>query len=52
MNAGLLDVFHDAADDHGAGGVGHAVHVVFGVLEEAVDEDRPVVRDASTAVDM
>ena len=45
MDAGLLDVLHDAADDDRAGRVGDAVDVELdGVLEELVDEDRPVGR--------
>ena len=46
MDAGFLDVLHDAADDDGARGIRHAVDVEFlGVFEEAIEEDRPVVRD-------
>ena len=41
MNARLLDVLHDAADDDGAGGIGNRVDVELeGVLEESVDENR------------
>ena len=45
VDAGLLDVLHDAADDHRAGRVGDAVDVELdGVLEELVDEHRPLGR--------
>ena len=43
VDAGLLDVLHDAADDDGAGRVGDRVDVELdGVLEELVDQDRMV----------
>ncbi len=42
---GLLDVLHDAADDHGAGRVGDGVDVELErVLEELVDQDRVLRR--------
>ena len=45
MDAGLLDVLHHAADDDVALRVGQRVHVELeGVLEEAVDQDRPLGR--------
>ena len=45
MNAGLLDVLHDGADDGGVA-VGDAVDVDFGgVLKEAVDEDGTIGSD-------
>ena len=45
MDAGLLDVLHDAADDDGARRVGERVHVdLGGVLEELVDQDRMLGR--------
>ena len=41
VNARLLDVLHDAADDDGAGRVGDGVDVEFeGVFEELIDEHR------------
>ena len=41
VDARLLDVLHDAADDDGAGGVRDRVHVELdGILEELVDQDR------------
>ena len=41
MNAGLLDVLHDAADDDRAGRIGDGVDVELErVLEELVDQDR------------
>ena len=44
MNAGFFDVLHDAANDDGAGGIGHRVDVELeGVLQEAVDQHWPVV---------
>ena len=40
VNAGLLDVLHDAADDDGAGRVSDCIDVELeGVFEELVDED-------------
>jgi hypothetical protein len=45
VDAGLLDVLHDAADDDGAGRVGDAVDVELdGVLEELVDQHGPLGR--------
>ena len=45
VNARLLDVLHDAADDHRARRIRHGVDIEFkGVLEEAIDQHRPVVR--------
>ena len=45
---GLLDVLHDAADDHLAGVVADGVDVdLGGVLEEAVDEHRALGRQAA-----
>ena len=42
VHAGLLDVLHDPAHDH-VDPVTHRVHIhLEGVLQEAVDEDRPV----------
>src|SRR2546430_608833 len=44
MHAGLLDVLHDAADQHVLA-VAHRVHVHFdGDVEEAVEQHRAVVR--------
>ena len=41
MDAGFLDVLHDAADHDGAGRIGDCVDVELdGVLEELVDQDR------------
>ena len=41
VDAGLLDVLHDAADQHLAGGVADGVDVdLGGLLEEAVDQHR------------
>ena len=46
VDAGFLDVLHDAADDHRARRVGHAVDVELeGVLEEAIDQHRTVMGD-------
>ena len=40
MDAGLLDMLHDAADDDGAGRIGHRVDVELErILQEPVDED-------------
>jgi hypothetical protein len=45
VNAGLLDVLHDPADDHAAAVVGERVDVDLGrVLEELVDQDRMLGR--------
>ena len=45
VDAGLLDVLHDAADDDVPARVGERVHVDLGrVLEELVDEDRVLGR--------
>ena len=45
VNAGLLDVLHDAADDDGAGRVGDRVDVELErVLEELVDQHRMLRR--------
>ena len=45
MDARVFDVLHDRADDD-AIAVGNRVHVTFkGVLEEAIDEHRPLLRD-------
>ena len=45
MHAGLLDVFHDAADEDGFT-IGQAVHVDFGgVVQEAVQQHRRIVAD-------
>ena len=45
MHAGLLDVLHHAADQHLAGVVADGVDVdLDGVLEEAVDQHRPLGR--------
>ena len=45
MDAGLLDVLHDAADDDGAGRVGDRIDVELErVLEELVDQDRMLGR--------
>jgi hypothetical protein len=45
VDAGLLDVLHDAADDDGASLVRHGVDVELErVLQEPVDEHRTVVR--------
>ena len=50
MDAGLLDVLHDAADHDRAGLVGDAIDVdLLGVLEEAIDQDRPIVRHVDGA---
>ncbi len=46
MDAGLLDVLHDAADVHGLA-VAHRVDVhLDGTFQEAVEQDRMVGRDA------
>ena len=45
VHAGLLDVFHDAADEDGFT-IGQAVHVDFGgVVQEAVQQHRRIVAD-------
>ena len=45
MNARFLDVLHDAADHHRAGGIGHGVDVELeGILEELVDQNRMLER--------
>ena len=50
VDAGLLDVLHDAADDDRARRVGDRIDVELeGVLEEAVDEHRPIVRHVDRA---
>ncbi len=50
MNTGLLDMLHDAADDDGARRIGHGIDIEFkGVLEEAIDQHRPVVRHVDRA---
>ena len=47
VHPGLLDVLHDRADEHLAGAVADGVDVdLDGVLEEAVDQDRPLGRQA------
>ena len=52
MDAGLLDVLHDPADDHGAGRIGHRIDVELdGILEELVDQDG-MPGDAATALTM
>ena len=52
MHAGLLDVLHDAADDHLAGAVADGVDVdLGGVLEEAVDEHRALGGQAALAAE-
>ncbi len=44
MNAGLLDVLHDAGDNHILG-VAERVHVhLDGVLQEVIDQHRPLLR--------
>ena len=44
VDAGLLDVLHDAADDHRTCGVRDGVDVELErILEEPVDEHRPIV---------
>ena len=46
MDACLLDVLHDAADHRATAGVSHGVDVdLDGLLEEAVDQDGPLLRD-------
>jgi len=46
MDPGVLDVLHHAADD-APRAVGQGVHVALeGVLEEAVDQDGMLGRDA------
>ena len=50
VDAGLLDVLHDAADDDRARRIGHRIDVELeGVLEKAIDQHRPVVRDIDRA---
>ena len=50
MHARLLDVLHDAGDQDLAGAVAHGVDVdLDGVLQEAVDQDGPLRRDAALA---
>ena len=50
VHARLLDVLHDAADDHLAGAVADGVDVdLGGVLEEAVDQHRPLGRQPALA---
>jgi hypothetical protein len=50
VHAGLLDVFHHAADDRLAGGVADGVDVdLHRVLEEAVDEHRALGRESALA---
>ena len=52
VHARLLDVLHDAGDEHLAGAVAHRVDVhLDGVLEEPVDEHRPLRRHAAFAVE-
>ena len=43
MDAGLLDVLHDPADDHVLAVGDHVDVHLGGVLEEAVDQHRPLV---------
>jgi len=44
VDARLLDMLHDAADDHSPFGVGHRVHVEFErVFEKSIDQNWPVV---------
>ena len=41
MNAGFLDVLHDAADQYVAGLVGNEIDIDFDrVVEEAIQQDR------------
>ena len=48
VHARLLDVLHDAADDHLAGAVADGVDVhLGGVLEEAVDQHGPLGGEAA-----
>jgi len=50
VHAGLLDVFHDPADEYLAGVVADCVDVdLDGVVEEAVDEHRPIRRQPTLA---
>ena len=50
VDAGLLDVLHHPADEDLAGGVAHGVDVdLDGVLQEAVDQHRPLGRHAALA---
>ena len=52
VHARLLDVLHHAADDHLAGGVADGVDVdLDGVLEEPVDEHRPLGRQPALAAE-
>jgi len=52
MDAGALDVLHDAAD-HDVAAVAHGVDVdLDGVLEEPVDEERPVGRRGERTADV
>ena len=47
MDAGFLDVLHDAGDEHVAVGIADRIDVDFdGVVQEAVDQHRIVARDA------
>ena len=50
VNARLLDVLHDAADDDGAGRIGDGIDVELeGILEEPVDEHRMLGRGVDGA---
>ncbi len=50
VDAGFLDVLHDAADDDGAGGIHHGVDVELeGVFQEPIDQHRAVVRHVDGA---
>ena len=50
MHPGLLDVLHDPGDEDLAGAVAHGVDVdLDGVLQEAVDQHRPLGGDAALA---
>ena len=52
MDAGLLDVLHDAADDDFLAVADRIDVDLDGEVEESVEQDRAIVRDADGAIDV